>query len=47
MFIVPGWRLDTSWVLCTVSGSVAVLSAVGLAIAAFVLPPEEGYEFLA
>ncbi|KAH8893382.1 hypothetical protein GQ53DRAFT_763687 [Thozetella sp. PMI_491] len=45
-FIVPGWRLDTSWILCLVSGSIAVLCALGLAISAFVLPPEDGYEFL-
>ena len=45
-FIVPGWHLDKSWILCTVSGGIAVLCALGLAISAFVLPPEEGYEFL-
>lgn len=46
MFVVPGWKLDTSWVLCTVSGSVAVLCGLGLAISAIALPPEDGYEFL-
>ncbi|TPX18050.1 uncharacterized protein E0L32_011869 [Thyridium curvatum] len=45
-FIVPGWKLDKSWILCIVSGSLAVLSALGLTISAFVLPPEDGYEFL-
>ncbi|EOO04156.1 putative lysine-sensitive aspartokinase 3 protein [Phaeoacremonium minimum UCRPA7] len=45
-FIVPGWHLDKSWILCTVSGGIAILCALGLAISAFVLPPEEGYEFL-
>ncbi|KAF9880883.1 hypothetical protein CkaCkLH20_01925 [Colletotrichum karsti] len=45
-FRVPGWGLDTSWILCTVSASLSVLCALGLAISAFVLPPEEGYEFL-
>ncbi len=45
-FIVPGWRLDTSWILCTISGGVAILSALGLAMSAFILPPEDGYEFL-
>ncbi|EQB49997.1 hypothetical protein GCG54_00011167 [Colletotrichum gloeosporioides] len=45
-FRVPGWGLDTSWILCTVSASVSVLCALGLGISAFVLPPEEGYEFL-
>ncbi|KAB5572604.1 hypothetical protein GE09DRAFT_1054667 [Coniochaeta sp. 2T2.1] len=46
-FAVPGWRLDTSWILCTVSGTVVVLCAVGVAVSAYVLPPEDGYEFLA
>jgi len=32
--------------LSTVSAAIALLSAVGLAISAYVLPPEEGYEFL-
>ncbi|KAK2038308.1 hypothetical protein LZ31DRAFT_129834 [Colletotrichum somersetense] len=45
-FQVPGWNLDTSWILCTISASVSVICAVGLGISAFVLPPEEGYEFL-
>ncbi|OIW23702.1 hypothetical protein CONLIGDRAFT_140595 [Coniochaeta ligniaria NRRL 30616] len=45
-FAIPGWRLDTSWVLCTVSGTIVVLSAVGVAISAYVLPPEDGYELL-
>ncbi|GJC79587.1 pre-mRNA splicing factor [Colletotrichum tofieldiae] len=45
-FQVPGWGLDTSWILCTISASVSILCAVGLGISAFVLPPEEGYEFL-
>ena len=45
-FIVPGWQLDTSWILCTTSGGIAVLSALGLTISAFVLPPEDGYEFI-
>lgn len=45
-FAIPGWRLDTSWVLCTVSGTVVVLAAVGVAVSAYVLPPEDGYEFL-
>ncbi|KAJ3945251.1 uncharacterized protein N0V96_005277 [Colletotrichum fioriniae] len=45
-FQVPGWGLDSSWILCTVSASISILCAAGLAISAFVLPPEEGYEFL-
>lgn len=46
MFLVPGYRLDSSWYLCTFSAAVAWLAAVGLALAAFVLPPEDGYQLL-
>jgi hypothetical protein len=46
MFLVPGYRLDLSWYLCTFSAGVALLTGVGLAISAFVLPPEDGYELL-
>lgn len=45
-FLVPGWRLDVSWALCTASASVSALCAGGLALSAMVLPPEDGYEFL-
>ncbi|KAI1331842.1 hypothetical protein F5Y16DRAFT_245082 [Xylariaceae sp. FL0255] len=45
-FIVPGWRLDFSYYLCTVSASVSVLLAVGLAASAIFLPPEDDYESL-
>jgi len=41
-----GWRLDTSWILCTVSWSVSVLSAAGLLAAAIYLPEEGGYELI-
>lgn len=46
MFLVPGYRLDSSWYLCTISAGVALLTGAGLAISAFVLPPEDGYELL-
>jgi hypothetical protein len=46
MFIVPGWRLDSSWVLCTVGAAASVLCAVGLAASAYLLPPEKGYALL-
>ncbi|PSR97685.1 hypothetical protein BD289DRAFT_425469 [Coniella lustricola] len=47
-FSVPGWRLDTSWILCTVSGSMALLLVGGLSLSAFWFPPEDdGYNFLA
>ncbi|KAF2435804.1 hypothetical protein EJ08DRAFT_579892 [Tothia fuscella] len=42
----PGWQLDTSWILCTVSWSLAFLSGVGTAAAAYVLPVEGGYELI-
>jgi len=45
-FSVPGWALDKSWVLCTVSGGMSLLCVLGLVMSAFVLPPEDGYEFL-
>lgn len=46
-FSVPGWTLDTSWILCTVSASLAALLGGGLAICAYFLPPEDdGYNFL-
>lgn len=42
----PGWRLDTSWVLCTISWSVMILLAGGIASAALLLPAEGGYELI-
>lgn len=46
-FSVPGWDLDTSFILCTVSASIAALLIGGLAAAAYFLPPEDdGYNFL-
>ncbi|KAK3326497.1 hypothetical protein B0H66DRAFT_530501 [Apodospora peruviana] len=46
LFLVSGYSLDTSFYLCTASASVSLLCAFGLAISAYVLPPEDGYEFL-
>lgn len=45
-FSIPGWSLDWSWVLVTVSASVSVVLAVGLAVSAWLLPPEDDYEYL-
>ncbi|KAK3373583.1 hypothetical protein B0T24DRAFT_623888 [Lasiosphaeria ovina] len=45
-FLVPGYRLDTSLYLCAFSGGVALVCACGLAISAYVLPHEDGYELL-
>ncbi|KAL2160609.1 hypothetical protein VTH06DRAFT_1297 [Thermothelomyces fergusii] len=46
LFLVPGYRLDLSWYLCTFSAGIALLAGVGLAISALVLPPEDGYQLL-
>ncbi|KAL2170994.1 hypothetical protein VTG60DRAFT_4009 [Thermothelomyces hinnuleus] len=46
LFLVPGYRLDSSWYLCTFSAGIALLAGVGLAISAMVLPPEDGYQLL-
>lgn len=45
-FTVPGWNLDVSWYLGTVSAALSLTTAAGLAASAYLLPPEEGYEFL-
>lgn len=45
-FAIPGWNLDASWYMSTVSASMCLLSAVGLALSAYLIPPEEGYDFL-
>ncbi|KAK9776548.1 hypothetical protein SCAR479_06871 [Seiridium cardinale] len=43
-FTVSGWNLGWSWALCTTSAGVSVLVATGLALSAYVLPPEDDYE---
>jgi hypothetical protein len=42
----PGWQLDTSWILCTVSWSLALLTGVGIGAAVYALPEEGGYELI-
>ena len=42
----PGWKLDTSWILCTVSWSAMVVLAGGITAAALLLPSEGGYELI-
>ncbi|KAL9124610.1 MAG: hypothetical protein Q9217_006073 [Psora testacea] len=42
----PGWKLDTSWIFCTVSFGVALLLAGGLSATAVMLPSERGYELI-
>jgi len=41
-----GWKLDEGWILCTVSWSIAVLSAGFISLSALVFPPENGYEII-
>jgi len=41
-----GWRLDTSWILCTISWSVTILSAAFITLSAFIFPTEDGYELI-
>ncbi|GKU01195.1 pre-mrna splicing factor [Fusarium langsethiae] len=45
-FTIPGWHLDTSFYLSTVGAAISLLSAAGIAFSAYLLPPEEGYDFL-
>lgn len=42
----PGWKLDISWVLCTVSWSVMLLLGCGITATALLLPMEGGYELI-
>ncbi|KAA8647152.1 hypothetical protein EYZ11_009565 [Aspergillus tanneri] len=41
-----GWKLDESWIYCTVSWVVSLFCAGALVIAAWVLPSEGGYELI-
>ncbi len=41
-----GWRLDTSWILCTVSWSLQAITIIGIVMAAYLLPEEGGYELI-
>ncbi|KAI0017467.1 hypothetical protein F4780DRAFT_755546 [Xylariomycetidae sp. FL0641] len=45
-FVIPGWDLDWSFIVCTVSAGVSVLLAASLAASAWLLPPEDDYEYL-
>ena len=42
----PGWKLDISWVFCTISWSVMMLLAAGITATALLLPSEGGYELI-
>lgn len=39
-----GWKLDKSWILCTVSWIVLLMDVVGITVAAKMLPAEDDYE---
>ena len=41
-----GWKLATSWILCTVSWSMQALCAGAVTAAAMLLPSEGGYELI-
>lgn len=41
-----GWKLDRSWILCTVSWIVLMLDALGIMAAANILVPEDDYEII-
>lgn len=41
-----GWKLDQSWVFCTVSWCISLLCAAAVILAAKVLPSEGGYELI-
>ncbi|KAK6814884.1 hypothetical protein RU639_009686 [Aspergillus parasiticus] len=42
----PGWRLDESWIYCTISWCISLLCAAALIVAGRVLPSEGGYELI-
>jgi len=39
-----GWKLDKSWILCTISWIVLLMDVVGITVAAKMLPAEDDYE---
>lgn len=41
-----GWKLDQSWVTCTVSWCVSLVCAGALIVGARTLPSEGGYELI-
>jgi len=41
-----GWKLDKCFVFCTVGGAIALLSAVSVALSAYLFPDEAGYELI-
>ncbi|CAG8910059.1 unnamed protein product [Penicillium egyptiacum] len=41
-----GWKLDQSWILCTISWCLSVFCAGAVIVAAKILPSEGGYELI-
>jgi len=41
-----GWYLDKSWILCTASWTLTMLSGIFVALSAFIFPNEAGYELI-
>lgn len=41
-----GWKLDESWIMCTVSWCISLFCAAVVIAAARVLPSEGGYELI-
>lgn len=42
----PGWKLDISWILCTISWSIVIILSAGISVTAVLLPSEGGYELI-
>lgn len=45
-FTIPDWSLDVSWTTSLISAILSLAGAVGLAVSAYLMAPEEGYDFL-
>lgn len=45
-FIIPGWQLGASWYLALFSAVLSIVTVLGLVLSAYLLSPEDGYEFL-
>lgn len=45
-FAIPGWSLDASWYMSTFSATICLIAAGGIALSAYLLPPDDGYDFL-
>jgi hypothetical protein len=45
-FAIPGWSLDASWYMSTFSACICLIAAGGITLSAYLLPPDDGYDFL-